>query len=802
MNWFLRLCGIFVLLALSMRPANADHIVGGHMQMTNVNQEPGHYRIKLTYYYDLDRGTQSITPQLLFVIFQKRDNQRIDSLFANASSTNRTSLPRVPVNNTACTGSTQSTNWGIVEYEREVRLDPGKYNDSEGYYVSNQDCCRSNGITNLRYPALPDRAGFTYYLEFPPMSGATSTNSSPAFLPIKADFMCINRPFTFSCAATDPDGNELRYSLTSPLKGNVTAGSNLISNGLIPGPFPETQFATGFSATNPIPGSPAVQLDRTTGLLTLTPTSVGRFTFSVKVEEYRSGQKIGEVRQDYQLVAIDCPPEKPPVPNATIANYPTTAVEGILCNNNSLTLQAEQNASWKYQWQKDGVAIPGATSPTLSVTAVGVYTVVNSFTSNCGQPNTSRSLTVRSFNQPIRLERPAKTALCPGSDALVLKAPELPATYTWYWNETVISGLNSNTQTVSKPGEYYASVKDNTTGCVTQTDAITLTQASSPTATVSSANPSNVLCERDSLRLTAAGGATYQWFYNGAQLPGAVSPTYSAKLAGIYSVTVTDANGCRGSSSPLTITVQTRQKPTLDSIPPLCGSASSVVSLRGSPAGGVFSGPGVSGSSFDPKTAGLGVHRITYAAPATNGCPGDATQRIVRVNQPPTVQLPGRIVTSKQGIVTLEPVVNGTAPFTYSWTPTVWLSNPLQATVTVTFPQNDTTYTIRVKDASGCTGEASVRILLQSRLSIPDAFTPNNDQMNDTWKLPGIESFPQAQITIFSRWGEVVYYSRSGYLIPFDGQYNGVPLPAGMYLYVLKLSPDTEPLRGSLMLAR
>jgi hypothetical protein len=56
----------------------------------------------------------------------------------------------------------------------------------------------------------------------------------------------------------------------------------------------------------------------------------------------------------------------------------------------------------------------------------------------------------------------------------------------------------------------------------------------------------------------------------------------------------------------------------------------------GSPSGGTFSGPGVSGSTFNPATAGVGNHRILYVVTNANGCTDSATQTIT-VNALPVV---------------------------------------------------------------------------------------------------------------------------------------------------------------------
>ncbi|MEO7213747.1 gliding motility-associated C-terminal domain-containing protein [Mucilaginibacter sp.] len=71
-------------------------------------------------------------------------------------------------------------------------------------------------------------------------------------------------------------------------------------------------------------------------------------------------------------------------------------------------------------------------------------------------------------------------------------------------------------------------------------------------------------------------------------------------------------------------------------------------------------------------------------------------------------------------------------------------------------------------------------------VNIPNTFTPNNDGVNDYWKITGIESFPYADIKIFDRYGQMVF-SSIGYGSPFYGQSKGRQLPAGVYYYMIDL---------------
>ena len=59
--------------------------------------------------------------------------------------------------------------------------------------------------------------------------------------------------------------------------------------------------------------------------------------------------------------------------------------------------------------------------------------------------------------------------------------------------------------------------------------------------------------------------------------------------------------------------------------------------------------------------------------------------------------------------------------------------------------------------------------------------------MNDIWELDIAFLFPNLEVEIYSRWGELLYQN-DGYTIPWDGTYEGEPLPVGTYYYVIELN--------------
>ena len=120
--------------------------------------------------------------------------------------------------------------------------------------------------------------------------------------------------------------------------------------------------------------------------------------------------------------------------------------------------------------------------------------------------------------------------------------------------------------------------------------------------------------------------------------------------------------------------------------------------------------------------------------------------------------------------------------------------------------QNDTTktltvgqagnYSIQVTDPLGCTavGVARVLNLCEPRVNVPDAFTPNNDGVNDV-----LQTFT-AYITdyefrIYNRWGEVIFHTNNPEQ-KWDGTYKGTIYPSMLYPYIVVYKSESFPERG------
>ncbi|MEY3085571.1 MAG: hypothetical protein RL037_1751, partial [Bacteroidota bacterium] len=117
---------------------------------------------------------------------------------------------------------------------------------------------------------------------------------------------------------------------------------------------------------------------------------------------------------------------------------------------------------------------------------------------------------------------------------------------------------------------------------------------------------------------------------------------------------------------------------------------------------------------------------------------------------------------------------------TYNW------NNGVSDGVAFSPPLGTTTYTVTGTDGNGCSDTEEVVVTSDYCFEIPGALSPNGDNNNDTWLITGLSNYPNAQITVFDRWGQKVYEGTST-STPWDGKYNEKDLPTADYYYVIEL---------------
>ena len=199
-------------------------------------------------------------------------------------------------------------------------------------------------------------------------------------------------------------------------------------------------------------------------------------------------------------------------------------------------------------------------------------------------------------------------------------------------------GFSLSDSTLANP---LASPKVNTTYLVTGTNAngcpssktVKVVVNSTPTV---NAGKNDTACAGIPFQLNATGALAYTWSPPaGLSNRNIANPTATITSAQNYTVMGFDANGCRDFD---TILLEVTVAPTssLDSFSDVCVKSGLVILTSGKPTGGVYSGTSVSGGNFNPKTAGIGTHTISYTV-KVGTCSSTSIQTIKVISSPTIV---------------------------------------------------------------------------------------------------------------------------------------------------------------------
>ncbi len=303
--------------------------------------------------------------------------------------------------------------------------------------------------------------------------------------------------------------------------------------------------------------------------------------------------------------------------------------------------------------------------------------------------------------------------------------------YSYSWS----GGLASVANPLASPSsttKYYVTITDSK-GCLA-IDSATVIVNPAPTA---NAGNDTAICFGSSVNLggnpAASGGTsgyTYTWTPGvGLSSSSASNPTANPVITTTYVLVVTDANGCSATDN---IAVSVRSNPVanagLDKTLVACSADS--VQIGGSPTatggGGTYAytwSPALGLSSdviANPYVSHIGSSS-NYTVTVTDQFGCSATDQVaVIVNNPSLVAEAGNNVAFCQGAsvsVTLggsPTAVGGTPSYTYTWTPLAGLNDSTLANPVAT-PLTSTTYSVAVKDATGCIAEDTVRITINPR---------------------------------------------------------------------------------------
>jgi gliding motility-associated-like protein len=488
---------------------------------------------------------------------------------------------------------------------------------------------------------------------------------------------------------------------------------------------------------------------------------------------------------------------------------------GAICQNEAafaLETLLAPTATAGGSWTLDGRSASAIDPGTLSPGAHELKYRVEQGACFAEQLGTITVIETPSAGQP----RPA-VRLCAGTDSLIALPRELlGAADGGQWTETS-SRLSSGDafdpsaasfQTAEQsPGTYTFRYEVAAPApCSNDTATVTVILEEAPVADAGA--DQSLDCVVDQVQLGGANlsqgpAITYEWSGpDGAAIPGANTPFPEVGQAGIYTLTVMNTStGCLATDQ---VTVQTSiTTPILqvETQPVSCYDGNDgAIFIQGVEDGQppyLFS---LNGAPLTPKNQfedlGPGNYEITVED--VNGCTNSQTVQIAQGVIPTvglTVNKPGNpsvLPLGDSALLSIQTNIPEDRITEVIWGPdSIGCSTCLKAMV---HPAKTTTYTVTILDDGGCSASAELSLLVQRRKNIfvPNAFSPNNDGINDVLMVyAGQEVAKVRSFRIHNRWGALVYdksnFSPNDPAYGWDGRFRGRRLNSGVYLYQAEL---------------
>ena len=468
------------------------------------------------------------------------------------------------------------------------------------------------------------------------------------------------------------------------------------------------------------------------------------------------------------------------------------------CVDETIELSTPSEVDVLYQWTRNGSPINGENESSLTVTESGTYelTAINDI-----QCESSASVEVTFIDFPTLSVIPTES-FCEG-DNVVLAATTNASLIIWMLDGTVVAS-DVDTYTANQAGTY--TVTATTPQDCSVSEQIVVSEIVIPSISFNDLD----LCPNDpDVTVTVpAVFDTYVWSGGSATSNDENYVVSYQDVSTVTTETVTfvgmTTEGCEVTQS-FNVTFQPRvmavaSNETLE----ICLGDS--VPLEVTPGFNYeWEDPsGTLSTTISASPVATPIETTTYTVLVTGTCPDDVVviEITVIVNDLPVVNA-GE---DREVLPDAEFTLEATGGVSYNWDNTdVILEGASSSTPTIAITEA-TTFTVTVVDNNGCIGTDDITININmdpgSVVRTITMFTPNQDGINDELEFEGLEQFERINLTVFSRWGNVVYEKR-GYQRDadrWDGTRNGDPLPADTYYYILEF--DGFEIKSSLTLLR
>lgn len=447
-----------------------------------------------------------------------------------------------------------------------------------------------------------------------------------------------------------------------------------------------------------------------------------------------------------------------------------------------------------FQWFKDDVEISewiGKTSADLK--EAGKYTF--KMTALC-ENLTLKSLPIiikNNTSPEITFNYPAEVNLCSGQFYPLETKSVSNYKYQWIKNGTDIPNATQNTYNANSPGVYEVKVS-NCENYYEVSGQVKINQIAIPTIVLTTAKTSYCIGETAEIKIDNPNSYLVKWYRNGSELPEFKNQNViSTSLAGAYTASLTNDNGCTNTSVATNIGFNVIPDVTISrsSDKVLCsGEEIILTAITNQPGADFLWSTGETTKTI--KINKSGIYSVSFTS--TSGCRNESETVEVNVNEPLLLLQPEqvRICVMAKEKVTLE------APAGFAFY--IWAG---QKTSSPFYEVNKAGYySLTVEDIYGCTKSVNYSVVQYCKdILIPNAFSPNGDNVNDLWQVSGLESDPQASIQIFNKYGNIIH-ATTGKTPFWDGNVKGNPVNVGVYYYLIKSKNIPQALSGTITLIK
>jgi len=513
-----------------------------------------------------------------------------------------------------------------------------------------------------------------------------------------------------------------------------------------------------------------------------------------------------------------------------------TADKSIVCDSGTVNFTdasalGNYTAITSYTWNfGDGSPVQTGLFPTIShhYTTIGNFTVTLNITTfgGCSGAYSMPVSVVASPQVAINgLLNQCEPAVLTFTGAELVPDPNGPLTWAWdFGNGQTANVQNPAPVSYPKAGEYVVQlIATNTAGCKDTTDTTPPSHLFIYPIPTVNAGADVTICDTSMLQLNATGNATtYNWLppVNGnlSCLPCA-NPIATSPVSTYFVVQGTSLQGCQAKDT-IQVTVNTQVTVTASGTDSVCLGQSAPLNATGAaiynwtPAQGL-NNPNIANPVATPDASQIGnapSNVITYTVTGYDNkkCYSDTKSiNITAFNYPVISLAPNATInvgTSYQ--------INATATtniVSLNWTPSNSLScsNCLSPAAT---PTKTTKYDLTAVNDGGCATTDSILIQVicnGANFFVPNTFSPNGDGVNDHFIINGVGLNVIPSITIYNRWGQIVFqksnFAPNTPADAWDGTFNGQPAPSDVYVYTIQILCNNAtliPYHGNVTLIR